>query len=316
MSKFVLGAMFHNEALFDGIPPKDLSRLIQILHPMQADEGTVLARAGEPSNVAFLIRSGVCHALDSAGHVQKTLKVGDIFGELSMLDIELVRGSSLIALSDVEGYTINREDVMGVLDTGAVDVMTENALLQAISELQRNNVSEDRVKRKLLESKLHELQYARTHAHTHTHVHACTQRKRKHNIEDVDIWIGTSKFRNAFGGREKLTYDTVSKLFHRLDVDNSNSISRAEIEVGMNEMGMKDHEIDEAISGMHAEEIDLRGFLNLMGVAPPGSPQGTGEEKIRLFKSKEEVSPGSNRPSWCSGWPSRWPRRWHRPRPS
>ena len=122
--------------------------------------------------------------------MHKTLESGDIFGELAVLDIELARGASLIALTDLEGYTLEHEDVLAKLKSTpeALDILTENALVQSIDELKRVMKPADEAKMKLLEEKLQEL------------------RKRKHRQEDFDLWLGTGVYAAIMGVRSTYTY--------------------------------------------------------------------------------------------------------------
>ena len=88
--------------------------------------------------------------------MHKTLRSGDIFGELAVLDIELARGASLLALTDVEGYTLEHEGLMAQLTDlpEALDSLTENALKHAISDLKPGLKPANAAKLKLLEEKL------------------------------------------------------------------------------------------------------------------------------------------------------------------
>ena len=54
-----------------------------------------MARAGDHTKEAYIIRKGMAQSLDFNRRTHKTLHSGNVFGELSMLNIELARGMSM-----------------------------------------------------------------------------------------------------------------------------------------------------------------------------------------------------------------------------
>jgi CRP-like cAMP-binding protein len=99
--------------LFAGCHPSDLNLVARKCEVREAPTGTVLIRAGEPSDEFFLLLSGTAER-GKPGAVRKVLP-GDYFGELAVLD-PAPRSLDVVATSDSVVAVLTRPAFLSVLD--------------------------------------------------------------------------------------------------------------------------------------------------------------------------------------------------------
>ena len=228
VATFLLGDVLSSNTLFQNLPVSAASRLVQILNPVQISEGTLLLGFGDQSTEAYIVREGLCIALDSHGRHMKTYRPGHSFGELAMLDIELARSSSVIAITDVEGFLLTRKSLMmSFADMPEViDKMTENALETAIQDATR---PADRPKLQMLQQKLVHLQ------------------ARWVKQGDVDLWSSSGL---GMVDGEEMTSEKLVGLFQQLDTDASGAINKDELQRGMRLLSKTAEEIEAVVGSV------------------------------------------------------------------
>jgi glucose-6-phosphate 1-dehydrogenase len=77
--------IFEHSPLFEAADPLLLNSVILALRPRAVEEGETIVAIGEPAEEMFLICRGSVEVVDAAGRVVKTLREGDIFGEVGVL---------------------------------------------------------------------------------------------------------------------------------------------------------------------------------------------------------------------------------------
>ncbi len=82
--------------------------LIPFMKPMHADQGTVLFRAGDPSDKMFLVQSGTVR-LQNLG---KEVRAGDLLGEIGVLAPNNRRTDTAICSESSELYSITQSQVL------------------------------------------------------------------------------------------------------------------------------------------------------------------------------------------------------------
>lgn len=102
--------------LFEGLSSRDLDAIISILHRREYETDEVLFRQGNPGVGMFIIQSGAIDIVyDPTGDTLATLKNGDFFGELALLN-ETPRSASAIARKPSVLFGLFRPDLLGLLD--------------------------------------------------------------------------------------------------------------------------------------------------------------------------------------------------------
>jgi CRP/FNR family cyclic AMP-dependent transcriptional regulator len=86
--------------LFSGCSQRDLQTIARVVKDIDHEDGTVIAREGEPGVGLFIIADGTAEV--TIGGVKKnTLGTGDFFGEIALLDGG-PRTATVTATSDVK----------------------------------------------------------------------------------------------------------------------------------------------------------------------------------------------------------------------
>ncbi|XP_071502067.1 cyclic nucleotide-gated channel alpha-3-like [Diadema antillarum] len=99
-------------------PPEFLHDLVLKMHMCIFTPGDLVCRKGEVAREMFIISDGLLDVMDELGHVVVTLKSGDYFGEIGILDLE---GTSNRRVADVQSvgfselFSLSKDDVLGVL---------------------------------------------------------------------------------------------------------------------------------------------------------------------------------------------------------
>jgi len=90
-----------------GLTGPSLMAIASHLVAEQAAAGTAVVTIGEPGDRFYLVRSGELQALDGDGAVLSTIKPGEGFGELALLD-RRPRGATVRAVEDSELWSLDR----------------------------------------------------------------------------------------------------------------------------------------------------------------------------------------------------------------
>jgi CRP/FNR family transcriptional regulator, cyclic AMP receptor protein len=103
--------------LFDGLTPAEVAELAKVAVPRTYEAGQVVFREGDQGDTCFVVKSGAIKI--SREHGGRTialaeLRVGDMFGELSMFGGE-VRSATAAALEDTAAIALLAGDVRRLL---------------------------------------------------------------------------------------------------------------------------------------------------------------------------------------------------------
>lgn len=104
--------------LFSGLSERDLQRISSVAVPRSFPKGVRVFHEGDRSDACYIVRSGDLRVTrehsDGRAIALATLGVGDIFGELAMLDGQ-ARSASVETLSDSELLALPASDVRRLL---------------------------------------------------------------------------------------------------------------------------------------------------------------------------------------------------------
>jgi CRP-like cAMP-binding protein len=111
-------------ALFGGLEPGTLGRIISMLKEHRLDPGAVVCREGEPGREMFLVRSGevIVSRETETGRRIKMVRMGEgeFFGEMTLIDIQkrsatvsVDKPTLLYSLGNRDLYRLYQEDVPG-----------------------------------------------------------------------------------------------------------------------------------------------------------------------------------------------------------
>ena len=116
-------------ALFSGLGHEELSALVRLTDIASFKKGTKSIQAGEEGHCLYLLLSGtaVVHAPPPDVNVELAkLKVGDFFGEISLVD-EGPRSADVLALEDCELLRVTRTTIgvlAGLQPAAAVQILS------------------------------------------------------------------------------------------------------------------------------------------------------------------------------------------------
>ncbi len=115
--------------LFERLDDEERNLLAAQIEAVDLPAGTNVFKRGEPGDAIFIVASGEVEifVLDTTGQriVFETAKVGDFFGELSLLDGD-PRSASAVAIQDTRALRIDRNDLTLLFTrhpTAALDVL-------------------------------------------------------------------------------------------------------------------------------------------------------------------------------------------------
>ena len=100
--------------LFSAFRPRELSRVASVAQRLTAEPGTVLAEEGEPGTRFFVIEEGRA-AVHANGSPIATLRPGDFFGEMALLD-GAARSARVVAESPMSLYVIEADQFHRLLE--------------------------------------------------------------------------------------------------------------------------------------------------------------------------------------------------------
>jgi CRP/FNR family cyclic AMP-dependent transcriptional regulator len=101
--------------LFSSCSSSELKKIVRSLHEAEVPEGRVLVEVGEMGAYLFIIVSGVA-VVRRQGRTIATLKPGDFFGELSLLDRN-PRSASVECRTDVGVLLLSYRHFSKLLDS-------------------------------------------------------------------------------------------------------------------------------------------------------------------------------------------------------
>ena len=111
--------LLKEQRFFADLTDDELSVISRITQKKDFKLGETVFKASEDGQSLYLIRSGevkVCvEAPDGEVFTLTILKDGDIFGQMSFVDAA-PRSATLIAISDVETFTIEKSDFEKIVD--------------------------------------------------------------------------------------------------------------------------------------------------------------------------------------------------------
>jgi CRP-like cAMP-binding protein len=101
--------------VFSACSPKELSQIAQIVERVDVKTGDMLVREGTRTNEFFIIHAGAADVIRN-GEVVATLRAGQHFGELAVLDpaprnasVRVVEPGQVLVLGQREFYTLLRD---------------------------------------------------------------------------------------------------------------------------------------------------------------------------------------------------------------
>jgi hypothetical protein len=101
-------------SIFASGDPLFLSQVSLALRPMQVAAGEQIIRKGDMGREMYLLARGEVEVLDDAGAVVKTLKDGDVFGEIAIL-LSRPRTASVRAKTSCDLFVLDKSDFRRIL---------------------------------------------------------------------------------------------------------------------------------------------------------------------------------------------------------
>ena len=101
-------------------------------------QGEYLFKAGDPADKLFFIASGLIRLPE----LERSMKTGQVLGEVGMFSPNRCRSASALAEEDVETYTMGREEVRNLMSrdpglaTGLIEVVLKRMLGQLKTEIE------------------------------------------------------------------------------------------------------------------------------------------------------------------------------------
>ncbi|XP_054749517.2 cyclic nucleotide-gated cation channel alpha-3-like isoform X2 [Lytechinus pictus] len=134
-------------SILEVCPPEFLHDLVLKMHLCIFTPGDLVCRKGEVAREMFIISDGLLEVIDESGRVLATLKSGDYFGEIGILDLE---GTSNRRMADVlsvgysELFSLSKDDVLGVLkDYPSVKTVIEDEARRRLKTQKMNKEESD-----------------------------------------------------------------------------------------------------------------------------------------------------------------------------
>ncbi|XP_077864821.1 cyclic nucleotide-gated channel-like [Saccoglossus kowalevskii] len=103
--------------IFQECPPEFLHDLVLKMKAFIFTPGDLICRKGEVAREMFIIADGILEVTGEAGEVFTTLKAGDFFGEIGMLNLDKESGANkrtadVRSMGYSELFTLSKEDVL------------------------------------------------------------------------------------------------------------------------------------------------------------------------------------------------------------
>ncbi len=100
--------------MFLGADPLLLNSVIMALRPCSAEKGETILRHGDPSKEMYMILRGEVDVFDKHGHLVKTLKDGEVFGEIGLL-MSTPRTATIVAKTQCDLFVLEKKDFSRIL---------------------------------------------------------------------------------------------------------------------------------------------------------------------------------------------------------
>ena len=81
----MIAGMLHNFSIFQSLDKHNLKNLVAYLKVKRCAPNEIILRKGEPAQNLYIILAGTVDVLDEDGGRISTLKMGDVFGEMSLI---------------------------------------------------------------------------------------------------------------------------------------------------------------------------------------------------------------------------------------
>jgi CRP-like cAMP-binding protein len=92
--------------LFAGLSRRHLKRIAALARPRRFPDGAKIVRAGDPGAAFYVLLDGSARVVPTGGRA-KRLRVGDVFGEMALLD-DAPRSADVVADGEVLTMTIGK----------------------------------------------------------------------------------------------------------------------------------------------------------------------------------------------------------------
>jgi CRP-like cAMP-binding protein len=129
--------------LFGGLPDGAMDQLLALMQTRRHAEGECICQEGDPGKEMFVVVSGEvevkkCVGPDGRETTLAKLRVGDCFGEMSLIDVQ-PRSASVLALKDTELYVVSNMDLYQLYqsDLPAYTFLVQNICRELSRRLRR-----------------------------------------------------------------------------------------------------------------------------------------------------------------------------------
>jgi len=134
--------MLAKVTVFESLKPKELRQVAAIVHRRKYEAEEYIVRQDDPGLGMFVIVSGEVNVLLEEDDTTKqlvTLREGDFFGEIALLD-ESPRSATVVARTDAELVGFFRPDLFDIIEkTPATGLKIVLRLAQLVGERLRNS---------------------------------------------------------------------------------------------------------------------------------------------------------------------------------
>ncbi|HRD66150.1 MAG TPA: cyclic nucleotide-binding domain-containing protein [Candidatus Competibacter sp.] len=108
-------ALIDRVPFFKGAKRRSVEEIILALKPRVAVPGEVLFRVGDPADALYIIQHGTIEILSTTDEVIATLRTGDFFGEMALLD-QTPRNATVRAIDYCDLFLLGRDEFARTLD--------------------------------------------------------------------------------------------------------------------------------------------------------------------------------------------------------
>jgi putative peptide zinc metalloprotease protein len=139
-AQMAVGRFIKSATLLGDLPAEALANLAERVQKRTAAAGEAIVRKGDPGDVCFLVHRGDLEVIDDdgSGRTLATLHPGMLFGEAALLT-GAPRNATVRAATDVELYSISRDDVLEAMAAERSVADRVIGLLQARSRPRRRD---------------------------------------------------------------------------------------------------------------------------------------------------------------------------------
>ncbi|MSS70375.1 MAG: cyclic nucleotide-binding domain-containing protein [Candidatus Latescibacteria bacterium] len=138
-------AVVQNLAIFKGLAPAELQRLLRICRLQRYEAGQQVYRRGEPSNEMLIMIQGNLSVLSAAGAELAEMGPGMTIGEMGLF-ADQPRSADIVATQAAMGFAIRKPELDALL-TANLEMLVrvqQNVIRMLAVRLQETNVKLDR----------------------------------------------------------------------------------------------------------------------------------------------------------------------------